>query len=79
MPLAGTSAVDKPALDTREATKSSAISPKSNKEVPTREAMAAHYEKYLDVSWIGSLDVHSDLGKADAPESRSTPRSRTTR
>lgn len=48
MPLDGTSSVDKPAAGAQEVTKSSAFKSKPNKEVPTKEAMAAHYEKYLD-------------------------------
>ena len=51
MPLNGTSPVDKPSA-AAQVTKSSAITSKPNKEVPTKEAMAAHYEKYLDVSRI---------------------------
>ena len=50
MPLAGTSALDKPAASAQEVTKSSAITSKPNKEVLTKEVMAALYEKPLDVS-----------------------------
>lgn len=51
--MAGTSSVDKPSAAAQEVTMSSASTSKPNKEVPTKGAMAAHYEKYLDVSRLG--------------------------